>query len=221
MVRTSAPRSSAATAASGSFWTDTSDAYDPPYVPIIEWQIWNEPSSQTYYRPNPEVKGYATLVKLSHEAITEVDPAAKIVLAGVFPEPEGGKKFRLAPYLSALYRVRGLAEALRHRRAAPLRAHDQRAQEPDQQRRRQIMRKAASRKKRLWISEVGWGSDPPVANRPLIKGIDGQKELLERLVQAARRQGRRLEPRRASCGTRGATPDTATRTAPSAPRRAC
>jgi hypothetical protein len=42
------------------------------------------------------------------------------------------------------------------------------------------MRRAGVAKKKLWITEVGWGSDPPVANRPLIKGEQGQKELLER-----------------------------------------
>ena len=162
----------------GSFWTDTSDAYNPPYEPILEWQIWNEPSSQTYYRPRPKVEGYAKLVKLSDDAITAVDPAAQIVLAGVFPEPEGGKKFRLEPYLSALYRVRGLPK---HFDSAALHPYARTIKGLKQQIKhvRKIMRKAGVGKKKLWISEVGWGSDPPVANRPLIKGEEGQKELLE------------------------------------------
>ena len=163
---------------SGSFWSDSTDAYAPPYEPITSWQIWNEPSSQTYYRPKPKVKGYAKLVKISHDAITDVDPAAQIVLAGVFPEPEGGKKFRLEPYLSALYRVRGLAK---HFDAAALHPYARTINGLKQQIKnvRSVMRRAGVAKKQLWITEVGWGSDPPVANRPLIKGEDGQKELLE------------------------------------------
>jgi polysaccharide biosynthesis protein PslG len=164
--------------AGGSFWTDTSDAYDPPYEPIIEWQIWNEPSSPTYYQPNPKVKGYAKLVKVSHDAITEVDPSAQIVLAGVFPEPEGGRRFRLEPYLSALYRVRGLPKHFDTAALHPY-ARTIKGLKSQIKRVRQIMRKAGVAKKKLWISEVGWGSDPPVPNRPLIKGEQGQKELLE------------------------------------------
>jgi hypothetical protein len=162
----------------GSFWSDTSDGFDPPYLPITQWQIWNEPSSQTYYRPRPKVEGYAKLVKISHDAITEVDPAAQIVLAGVFPEPEGGKKFRLEPYLSKLYRERGLPK---HFDAAALHPYARTLNGLKKQvsNVRRIMRKAGVAKKKLWISEVGWGSDPPVANRPLIKGEQGQKELLE------------------------------------------
>jgi hypothetical protein len=174
----------------GSFWSDTSDAYNPPYLPITDWQIWNEPSSQTYYRPKPKVKGYAKLVKLSHDAITEVDPEAQIVLAGVFPEPEGGKKFRLEPYLSDLYRVRGLPK---HFDAAALHPYARTIKGLKKQvsNVRRIMRKTGVAGKRLWISEVGWGSDPPVANRPLIKGEEGQKELLEdSFALLAQRSGR-------------------------------
>ena len=206
--------------AGGSFWTDTSDAYDPPYEPIIEWQIWNEPSSHTYYQPNPKVKGYAKLVKISHDAITEVDPSAQIVLAGVFPEPEGGKRFRLEPYLSALYRVRGLAEALRHRRASPLRADDQGTQEPDQARPpdhaqgRRREEEALGQRGRL-----GLGS--PRSQPPPDQGRAGPEGAARGLLRAVGSAAATPGTSPGCCGTRGATPDTATRIAPSAPPRAC
>lgn len=163
----------------GTFWSDTSDAYDPPYVPITQWQIWNEPSSQTYYRPTPKPKGYATLVKMSHDAITEVDPEAEIVLAGLFPAPEGGAKFRLAPYLRSFYSVRGIGKYFDSAALHPY-ARTVNGLKGQISNVRRQMRRGGVGGKRLWISEVGWGSDPPVANRPLIKGIDGQRELLEK-----------------------------------------
>ena len=176
--------------ASGSFWADPTDGYDPPYEPITQRESWNEPSSQTYYRPKPRVQGYAKLVKISHDAITAVDPAAEIVLAGVFPEPEGGRKYRLEPYLSKLYRVRGLPK---HFDAAALHPYARTTKGLQHQISNvlRIMRKAGVAKKKLWVTEVGWGSDPPVPNRPLIKGEQGQKEMLEssfRLI--AQRSGR-------------------------------
>ena len=173
----------------GSFWTDSTDFHDPPYLPITQWQIWNEPSSRTYYRPRPKPKGYAKLVKISHDAITEVDPEAEIVLAGVFPAPEGGDKYRLAPYLSALYSTKGIGK---HFDSAALHPYARtvnglRGQISNV---RRLMRRGGVAKKPLWISEVGWGSDPPVANRPLIKGIDGQRELLKQSFKLlAQRRG--------------------------------
>ena len=203
----------------GSFWTDTSDSYDPPYVPITKWQIWNEPSSQTYYRPHPDARGYAALVKLSDKAISAADPGAEVVLAGIFPAPEGGKKFKLAPFLKSFYSARGIGKHFDIAALHPYaRTINGLKSQIDNVRRQ--MRRGGAGNKRLWITEIGWGSDPPVANRPLIKGIDGQREF-----SSARSSCSPTGPGRgtwrASSGTHGATPDTATRTAPSAPRRGC
>jgi hypothetical protein len=174
----------------GTFWTDTSDAYDPPYVPITQWQIWNEPSSQTYFRPRPKPRRYAKLVKLSHDAITDVDPEAEIVLAGLFPEPEGGKKFRLAPYLSSFYDVRGIGKSFDSAALHPYARTIKGLKGQIANVRRQMRRGRVARKP-LWISEIGWGSDPPVANRPLIKGEEGQKQMLEKSFELlVHRRGR-------------------------------
>jgi len=174
----------------GTFWTDTSDAHNPPYLPITQWQIWNEPSSQTYYRPRPKPRGYATLVKMSHDAIKAVDPEAAVVLAGLFPAPEGGARFRLEPYLRDFYSVRAIGKyfdsAALHPYARTLNGLKHQISNV-----RGLMRRGGVGGKPLWISEVGWGSDPPVANRPLIKGIDGQRELLEKSFRLlADRRGR-------------------------------
>jgi polysaccharide biosynthesis protein PslG len=163
----------------GSFWTDTSDAYDPPYLPITKWQIWNEPSSQTYYRPHPDPRGYAALVKTSDRALAAADPEAEVVLAGIFPAPEGGEQFHIAPFLRSFYKSKGIVKhfdiAALHPYARTLNGLKSQINNVRRQ-----MRRGGARNKRLWITELGWGSDPPVANRPLIKGIDGQREMLER-----------------------------------------
>lgn len=161
----------------GSFWSDTSDAYDPPYQPITEWQIWNEPSSQTYYRPRPNARGYAKLVKISHDAITEVDPEAEIVLAGVYPAPEGGPRYRIKPYMSDFFRVRGIGK---HFDSAAVHPYARTVKSLGKQIKnvRGAMRRGGAAKKPLWISEIGWGSAPPGDDRPLVKGEQGQRDLL-------------------------------------------
>jgi len=162
----------------GTFWSDDSDGYDPPYVPINQWQIWNEPSSQTYYQPKRRPKGYAKLLQISHDAIASADPSAKIVLAGVFPTPEGGKKVEYTHYLADLFDVRRIGSYFD---SAALHPYARTLGQLKKQIKayRRLLRHAHLSDKPLWISEVGWGSDPPVANRPLIKGLEGQRDLLQ------------------------------------------
>jgi hypothetical protein len=162
----------------GAFWSDTTDSYDPPYQPITAWQIWNEPSSKTYFQPRPDAKDYAKLVKISRNAIRSVDPEAQIVLAGVFTVPEGGYKYRVKPYLTELFGVRGIGKlfdiAALHpyaRTVAGIRKQIKNA--------RGVMRRAGLSEKPLWITELGWSSDPPSSVGPLLVGEQGQRDRLE------------------------------------------
>jgi polysaccharide biosynthesis protein PslG len=162
----------------GSFWSDSTDVYDPPFVPITQMQIWNEPSSLTYWRPKPKPKKYAQLVRLSNSAINSVDPSVEVVLAGVFPSPEGGKPFRFTNYLEELFDSKRIKKSFDVAAFHPYAATLGRLQNQIKTMRR-LMRQGGVGGKRLWISELGWGSDPPQPGRPLIKGVDGQRSLLE------------------------------------------
>ena len=74
----------------GSFWSDQSDAYSPPFLPITEWQIWNEPNSATFFRPKPRPKAYFQLLKASSTAIRAVDPGAGSCSPGCSALPRTG-----------------------------------------------------------------------------------------------------------------------------------
>jgi hypothetical protein len=178
----------------GSFWSDPTDGYDPPFVPITQVQIWNEPSSITYWRPKPKPKKYAKLVRLSNSAIESVDPSVEVVLAGIFPSPEGGDQFRFTNFLDQFYDARKIKKSFDIAAFHPYAATLGRLRNQIKTIRR-AMRRGGAAGKRLWISEIGWGSDPPVANRPLIKGLEGQRRLLEQSFKLleARRTGWKLE----------------------------
>jgi polysaccharide biosynthesis protein PslG len=178
----------------GTFWSDPTDAYDPPFVPITQMQIWNEPSSMTYWRPRPKPKQYAKLVRLSDAAIDSVDPSVEVVLAGIFPSPEGGDQFRFTRFLEQFYDAKGIKKSFDVAAFHPYAATIGRLRNQIQTIRR-AMRAGGVGGKRLWISEIGWGSDPPVANRPLIKGPEGQRSLLQKSFKLleARRTGWNLE----------------------------
>jgi polysaccharide biosynthesis protein PslG len=65
----------------GSFW-----AANPglPKLPIRDWQIWNEPSFTQFWDAQPFAVGYVNLLRASRTALRQVDPRARVVLAG-FP----------------------------------------------------------------------------------------------------------------------------------------
>ena len=63
----------------GSFWRANPSIHKQP---IREWQIWNEPN-QDYYWKQPFVAGYVSLLRASHAAIRRADPGAKVVLGAL------------------------------------------------------------------------------------------------------------------------------------------
>jgi hypothetical protein len=163
----------------GSFWSDDADDYDPPEVPITQWQIWNEPSSLTYFRPEPSAERYAELLQLSHEAITEVDPEAEIVLGGLFGEPrraaeDGGVAWE---YLANLYEVDGIEEQFD---TVAMHPYAETLEEIEFQfdKMLRVIDEAGDTDARIWVTELGWGSAQPTASAPLVKGPEGQRDLL-------------------------------------------
>ncbi len=70
----------------GSFW-----ALNPslPKTPIIDWQLWNEVNSPSFWLPESQPGGYKQLLVHAHAGIKGVDPKARIVLAGMYATPGG------------------------------------------------------------------------------------------------------------------------------------
>src|SRR5215210_5436234 len=71
----------------GSYWTQIYPSQHPSGIPspppVRAWQIWNEPNLPKYFTSPTPVDDYAKLVRISHNAIDAVDPAARIVLGGM------------------------------------------------------------------------------------------------------------------------------------------
>jgi hypothetical protein len=69
----------------GTFWTDNPDL---PKRPLREWQIWNEPHLPAYWNapergPYGYARGYPLLLRASYNMIKDLDPGAKVVMAGL------------------------------------------------------------------------------------------------------------------------------------------
>lgn len=154
-----------------------------PEQPIRQWQCWNEPSSPYYFK-NPDAARYADLVKLCHEAITSVDPGAKIVLAGLFGDPKesgGGKKNAIWKYLARFYGVADISKFFDVVAVHPY--------SPDTRSLKRVLNKTLNTIGRagdagvpIYVTEIGAGSGKPAKakdKRPLVKGKRGQARLLK------------------------------------------
>jgi hypothetical protein len=165
----------------GSFWAENPAV---PQRPIRTWQIWNEPNFK-YFVAKPNPAEYGRLVKLSYTALRGADPGAKLVLGGMFSRPKGGKSIKEKPkrvyfasdFLEQMYETtRGIKAKFS---GVALHPYTGRYQEltPEIEEVRAVQKAHGDAAKPLWITELGWSSQPPPAN-PLLnifaKGPAGQ-----------------------------------------------
>jgi hypothetical protein len=166
----------------GSFWVENPAL---PKRPIRTWQIWNEENFKYFVvRPNPAE--YGKLVKLSHAAIKSVDPGAKIVLGGMFAQPREAQ-FKGKPpqayfatdFLEQLYRTTpGIKSKFDGVALHPYTGAYQELT-PDVEAFRAVLKENNDAGKGLWITEIGWSSQPPdPKHNAFAKGRQGQVKQL-------------------------------------------
>ncbi len=154
----------------GTFWTENPGI---PAKPIKSWQIWNEPNFK-YFVAHPNPKEYGALVKLSATAIKSVDPTAQIITAGLFSKPAGarylkGKKvvhatspnYFASYFLEQMYKTNpGIKSRFQGVALHPYVAR-YRQLPPEIEELRGVMTREGDATKGLWITELGWSSEPP------------------------------------------------------------
>ncbi len=181
----------------GSYWTT---GYRQRYganatpLPIQSWQIWNEPNLKKFFDPDGSDQAsawkYARLLRISHDAIKNTNPNARIVLAGNpgYP-PSGG--LRAWDFLDTLYDVPGIKSEFD---VAALHPYSSSVDGLRQQLQlfRAVMRKHGDGGTPLWITELGWGSAPP-DRFGINQGLMGQAAAALRRLQDDPEPPRRLE----------------------------
>jgi polysaccharide biosynthesis protein PslG len=179
----------------GVFWAEHPEL---PKRPIRTWQIWNEPNFKYFVtRPNPVE--YGKLVKLSYGAAKSADRGARIVLGGLFSNPAEAR-FRRRPrqaytareFLQIMYRrTRGIKAKFQGVALHPYASGYSRLTRYIEEARR-VLKANHDAGKGLWITELGWSSEPPRTERDgFAKGLKGQARQLRgafRLLRARRRR---------------------------------
>jgi hypothetical protein len=139
--------------ANGTFW-----AQHPEIAkwPVIDWQLWNEVNSPSFWYRKPSAKQYVALLRVFSGAVRSGDPTAKIVLAGLFRTPRIRNGIPLDRYLPAIYRrkAKPLFDAVAmHPYATTPRDALNAVRDT-----RKIMARFKDKKTPLWITEIGWAT---------------------------------------------------------------
>lgn len=66
----------------GSFWEEHPEL---DYLPVVDYEVWNEANLGGFWCPSPDPAAYAALLAETSRAIRSVDPRARIVLGGLAP----------------------------------------------------------------------------------------------------------------------------------------
>lgn len=161
----------------GTFWAEHPEL---PARPLSTWQIWNEENFKYFVvRPNPAE--YGKLVSASFSALRSVDPGAHVILGGLFAEPKEARWKLKVPqayfatdFLAKMYRatpgIKGKFSGI------ALHPYTSRYQHltAEIEAVRTVLRKNHDGAKGLWITEIGWSSEPPNGGDLFAKGPAGQ-----------------------------------------------
>jgi hypothetical protein len=160
----------------GEFWSEHGpESADPlPQVPVREWQVWNE-ANFFYFAFPASPSRYARLLRLTSPVIRSADPGARILLSGLFGDPTAKPPNALpaVSFLQRLYRVPGIRAHFDGVALHPYADGAARLEELTEEIRRLIL-EHRDPGARLYITEMGWGSQ----NNPNIvsfeRGVRGQ-----------------------------------------------
>ena len=145
----------------GSFWSEHPEI---PRLPVTDWQLWNEPNLQGFWLPKLSAKSYVALLRVFSRAIHSGDPAARVLLAGLFPSPTSHGHvigIPLERYLSTIYRQKNAKKLFDGVDIHPYATTPDRVL-ADVKLTRAVMNRFRDRKTPIWLGEVGWttGGDP-------------------------------------------------------------
>ena len=161
--------------------------------PIVVWQIWNEQNSSKYFAPQVNVPKYAALLKSAAAGIRSVDPAAEIVLGGMWG-PNSARQVvnTTRDYLNKLYAL-GAAEDFDSIAIHPY-ANNADLSVAQLESAHRLAAKHGDPDAGLWVTEVGWAARGPQDN-PYVKGLNGQARVLSRALSEYKRKARTLHLR--------------------------
>lgn len=152
----------------GTFWAAHPEL---PYLPVTDWQVWNEVNSGAYWKPAPNAADYARFLRGEAAVIRATDPHATVVSSGLTNEGD----VPLANFLHQLYAQPGFKESFDVMALHPY-AGDSAAAIRLLDVAHQQATAAGDANRRMWVTEFGWGTPSPAL--PQLPSPEQQARLL-------------------------------------------
>jgi hypothetical protein len=178
----------------GAFWRENPQL---PQRPVHIWQVWNEPNFKYFVaRPNPAE--YGKLVNLTYAATKAADPHAKLILGGLFARPieatfhvRPRQAYFASTFLQQMYAsTPGIKSKFTGVALHPYTGSWKNLPGRIEEVRRVLVRNHDAGKS-LYITEMGWSSEPHQPHNSFAKGMAGQARELKgafRLLSANQRR---------------------------------
>jgi len=146
----------------------------PAPLPVRTWQIWNE-ANFFYFAYPVSPRAYARLLKPTYTRIKSLDPTAKIVLSGLFgnPDQSGLRGMDATKFLAALYRVPGIKRYFDAVALHPYAFHVEDLEALTEEV-REVVLENHDPSAVLYITEMGWGSQNDSKVVAFEQGVRGQ-----------------------------------------------
>ena len=176
--------------AHGTFWAQHPTL---PYLPLVDWEVWNEPNLNGYWDGRPSPRHYLRLLRLTATGLRSADPGARLGVGGIFPPPRPRYGVSLESFLNRLYAIRGARSAFDAVAIHPYgrRPKDVLAAVSDA---RRLMNRHHDRGTPLWLTELGWRTGGRNWGRSPFKATEPQQATFlrvtfRRLLRARARLG--------------------------------
>ena len=174
----------------GEYWRRYFPAQFPGFeaLPVTHWEVWNEPSDGSYWRPRPNPREYAELLAITGRAIHGANQRADVVFAGLFGTPnETNGGIKAHAYYRKAFAHPGIERAFDDVGVHPYgptlaRVKVQMGWLHEE------MEAAGIRDRDVWVTEIAWSSSRP----PTILGVgpEGQAANLNAAFHLFRRERR-------------------------------
>jgi polysaccharide biosynthesis protein PslG len=167
--------------AHGAFWRQNPDL---PYRPIRDWELWNEENIVSY-SSNSDPERFAQLLRVGGRAVHRADHSARVILGGLFGRPlQTPPNVGSGDFLNRVYQLPGAKQSFDGVALHPYVATAA-AMRPQIRNLRRVMRANHDARTRLYVTELGWGSDSFQTRWE--RGLQGQaRELNEAFAMLSR-----------------------------------
>jgi hypothetical protein len=160
----------------GTFWDENDEV---PYLPIRNWEIWNEENIVTFSDSTGPAR-YARLLRESGRILHRADPGAQVILGGLFGRPlQIPPNTAIGDFMSRLYRIGDVKRWFDGVALHPYVA-DAGAMRSEINNLRRVMRLHHDGATKLYVTEMGWGSDSFESRWE--RGLEGQARELDQAM---------------------------------------